>query len=116
MSHITEVEEFHQAGSLSICNLQAVTDCLNISVERGNQVDVGLRVSMDGRIWLCVNGIAFIRFKPRTPQMKFDPVGGSQLAAEVDQLRDKNEELSSRLERIEDSLSALRYAIMDGEV
>lgn len=116
MSHITEVEEFHQSGSLGICNFKEVIDRLRDAAAHGIRVDVGLQVSMDGRIWLCVDGMAFIRFKPRMPQMKFDPVGGSQLAAEVHQLRDKNEELSSRLECIEDSLSALRYAIMDGEV
>lgn len=52
-----EIKEFHQTGVLSIENREMFSN-----VE--NPCDVGLQVSFDGRIWLCVNGIAFIRFKP----------------------------------------------------
>ena len=55
---LTVVEETHQRGLLSIENLQLV-----LEVERMD-CDVGLQTSADGRIWLCVNGVAFIRFKP----------------------------------------------------
>lgn len=30
--------------------------------------DVGLQVAWDGRIWVCVNGVAFLRFKPSRNQ------------------------------------------------
>jgi hypothetical protein len=46
----------HQQGHLSIENMPDL-ECL------GN-CDLGVRVLPDGRVWLCVNGIAFIRFKP----------------------------------------------------
>jgi hypothetical protein len=31
---------------------------------------VGLQYADDGRIWLCVNGVAFIRFTPREPGLR----------------------------------------------
>jgi hypothetical protein len=36
---------------------------------------VGLQVSHDGRIWICVNGVAYLRFKPhrRGPSANPDP-------------------------------------------
>ncbi|ASZ74594.1 hypothetical protein KHO57_gp019 [Mycobacterium phage Phabba] len=67
MSHA--VEEFHQEGSLGISNLEEVLYELNLHAESGEQVDVGLQVSHEGRIWLCVNGMALIRFKPNMAQM-----------------------------------------------
>lgn len=53
-----EVPEFHQQGHLSIENLEFV-----LRDGLGN-CDVGLQVADDGRIWLCVNSVAFLRFKP----------------------------------------------------
>jgi hypothetical protein len=55
---LTVVPETHQQGHLSIENLDLIksSDLHNC--------DVGIQTSPDGRIWLCVNGIAFIRFKP----------------------------------------------------
>ncbi len=26
--------------------------------------DFGLRVAKDGRVWICINGIMFLRFRP----------------------------------------------------
>lgn len=51
------IDETHQRGALDL-DLEAVKgadvmDC-----------DVGLQTALDGRIWLCVNGRAFVRFKP----------------------------------------------------
>lgn len=64
-----EVEEFHQQGSLGVINRDEVTRMLQEAHRESGQVDVGLQVGADGRIWLCVNGIAFIRFKPGMAQM-----------------------------------------------
>lgn len=52
------VEETHQQGFLSIENLPLIQD-MDVS-----SCDVGIQTHDDGRIWLCVNGVAFIRFKP----------------------------------------------------
>lgn len=27
--------------------------------------DFGIQISDDGRVWICINGIAFLRFSPR---------------------------------------------------
>lgn len=64
-----EVTEFHQQGSLGICNRDEVIAMLQEANTTRETVDVGLQASLDGRIWLCVNGMAFIRFKPKMPQM-----------------------------------------------
>ena len=31
--------------------------------------DFGIQIEKDGRIWICVNGAAFIRFKPLSDKM-----------------------------------------------
>lgn len=52
------VKETHQQGHLSVENLEMI---LEMPIQN---CDVGIQTHDDGRIWLCVNGIAFIRFKP----------------------------------------------------
>ena len=56
---INEVPEFHQVGMVDILNLAEV------QAEDLQEADCGLQVHRDGRIWLCVNGLALIRFKPQ---------------------------------------------------
>jgi hypothetical protein len=49
-----EQPEKHMRGYLSIESLQASSaDC-----------DFGLQIAEDGRVWICIDGRAFIRFKP----------------------------------------------------
>ena len=26
--------------------------------------DIGIQIAEDGRIWICINGVSFLRFKP----------------------------------------------------
>lgn len=54
-----EVPETHQQGTISLENMP--TDLKDKNWMRG---DLGIQVAEDGRIWLCVNGISFIRFSP----------------------------------------------------
>jgi len=61
-----QVPEFHQKGTLSIENLEEILSRAPSS-RTILEVDVGLMVSKDGRIWVCVDGIAFLRFKPTKP-------------------------------------------------
>jgi hypothetical protein len=55
-----EVDEYpvlHQGGIMSIEN----------ELKAGAHVgDVGVQIAVDGRIWICYEGQAFIRFKPFT--------------------------------------------------
>ena len=52
-------EVLHQDGSLSI--EKALT-----AVHR--HCDLGVQIARDGRIWLCVDGQAYIRFKPMSKE------------------------------------------------
>lgn len=54
----TSIRFESQQGKLSIENDEIVRtlsldDCI-----------IGVQVSDDGRVWLCVNGVAWVRFKP----------------------------------------------------
>lgn len=66
---IVEYPEVHQQGSLGITNWAQVLCELADAADSATTVDVGLQVGPDGRIWLCVNGMAFLRFKPGMAQM-----------------------------------------------
>lgn len=47
-----EYKETHAKGFMTIEN-----EC------KGGYVDIGIQISSDGRVWVCIDGIAFIRFK-----------------------------------------------------
>jgi len=54
-------EVLHQDGLLSV----------EMDLPKGNYIgDVGIQIARDGRIWLCFNGGAFIRFKPMTETLR----------------------------------------------
>lgn len=52
------VDETYMSGNISIDNWQ---DHLKL---HGQQVDLGIQIARDGRVWICVNGVSFIRFNP----------------------------------------------------
>ena len=33
---------------------------------------LGIQTSEDGRIWICINGVAFLRFKPSRREKLYD--------------------------------------------
>ena len=49
-------EETHQQGFLSIEKVvtESIKDC-----------DFGVQIAEDGRVWICIDGIAFLRFSPK---------------------------------------------------
>ena len=54
--------ETHQQGFLSVeATLESSTNC-----------DFGIQIADDGRVWICVNGQAFLRFKPREENKAID--------------------------------------------
>ena len=55
---VKEYPETHQHGLISIEN---VPEKLIING------DIGIQIASDGRIWICIDGQAFIRFKPLKP-------------------------------------------------
>ena len=50
-----EYEEQHEQGIIMLENMPET------SVVRG---DLGVQIAKDGRVWICINGIAFLRFSP----------------------------------------------------
>ena len=51
--------ETHQQGHISVENMPE---------SHWMDGDFGIRIASDGRVWVCINGVAFIRFKP-TPHL-----------------------------------------------
>jgi hypothetical protein len=60
---IKEYEETHQQGRIFIENKSMI---LNRERDFNEFIDgdIGIQIAKDGRIWVCINGTAFIRFKP----------------------------------------------------
>lgn len=52
-----EFEETHRKGVISIDNLPRELNLYG---------DFGVKIAEDGRVWVCINGISFVRFKPLT--------------------------------------------------
>ena len=50
--------ETHKQGHVSLENKEMIEQ-MNL-----HDCDFGVQISHDGRVWVCINGIAFIRFKP----------------------------------------------------
>ena len=51
---LIELGESHTKGSMII----------EQSIKSRLLCDFGIQISVDGRVWICVDGIAFVRFKP----------------------------------------------------
>jgi len=58
---IPPYEETHQQGYLSI--EQALP-------ARMKECDFGIQIAEDGRVWICIDGISFLRFKPKIENWK----------------------------------------------
>jgi hypothetical protein len=56
---ISEYPETHQLGTITLEN---VPDELKNYMYMGG--DLGIQVARNGRVWICINGIAFLRFQP----------------------------------------------------
>ncbi len=57
-----EYKEQHSQGHLSI----------EKDIPKGlhKNCDIGIQISNDGKIWICIDGIAFIRFYPDNIQRR----------------------------------------------
>ena len=49
------MDETHVEGHISIENAEICTTGYG---------DLGIQIAKDGRVWVCIDGIAFLRFKP----------------------------------------------------
>jgi hypothetical protein len=68
---VEEYPETHQNGVISIENMHLHMFSSDTNVDGtplpDNQYikgDFGIQIARDGRVWLCINGIAFLRFSP----------------------------------------------------
>jgi len=67
-----EYPETHQQGIISIENIpEDVVVGTNIKVDLRELMqsvafkgDFGIQIAKDGRVWVCINGLAFLRFSP----------------------------------------------------
>lgn len=66
---IKPYEETHMQGFLSIEN----------SMESKAECDFGVQIAEDGRVWICIDGVAFIRFRPTG---KYKAVGRKLMASD----------------------------------
>lgn len=55
-----EYPETHEVGNVVLHNIEEIQEMLR---DRQSN-DFGVQIANDGRVWICVNGIALIRFKP----------------------------------------------------
>lgn len=65
VSMIRPYTKTHQQGTISFENIRSAVgeliggaDCSYITG------DLGIQIAKDGRVWVCINGVAFIRFSP----------------------------------------------------
>lgn len=56
---VREFPETHRQGRLSVENAEII-DRLDFG-----DCDFGVQISTDGRVWVCIDGIAWLRFKPK---------------------------------------------------
>lgn len=61
-----ELKETHQQGIISVENIP--NGISSFILGQGGtpyfKGDFGIQVAKDGRVWICIDGIAFLRFKP----------------------------------------------------
>jgi hypothetical protein len=61
------LNETHQYGHISIENIPIELESSTpgeINDHSHMIGDIGIQIAEDGRIWICINGIAFLRFSP----------------------------------------------------
>ena len=62
-----EYPETHSKGSILIENigyhLTSPLDATHIV-----EGDIGICIGKDGRVWICINGVSFLRFKPKVSE------------------------------------------------
>lgn len=55
MTPVKEYPVTYQHGLITIENMPSSTLIIG---------DLGVQIATDGRVWVCIDGVAFLRFKP----------------------------------------------------
>jgi hypothetical protein len=61
----SEIPATHCTGMVTIENIDQIKEMVTADYESIFKADLGIKISDDGRVWICVNGVALLRFKPR---------------------------------------------------
>lgn len=61
-----EYPETHQQGVVTLENEDDISRMLYYKEHK--MVDFGIQIAKDGRVWVCINSLPFIRFKPILPK------------------------------------------------
>jgi sugar lactone lactonase YvrE len=63
---VGEYPETHQQGTISIENIPQELRIPGYMphILESMKGDFGVQIAKDGRVWVCINGIAFLRFSP----------------------------------------------------
>lgn len=65
MNKFPEIKEIHCIGITTIENVEYIKEMISKDFESIINVDVGLQISKSGNLWVCINGVALLRFKPK---------------------------------------------------
>jgi hypothetical protein len=60
---IKPYEETHMDGLITIDYMPGDDD-QDPMLHRSFIGDIGIQIAKDGRIWICIDGVSFLRFKP----------------------------------------------------
>jgi len=55
--------EVHCKGMVIVENLDMIKE-MTSTLDSVRNTDLGIQIADDGRVWICVNGVALLRFKP----------------------------------------------------
>ena len=59
MNRLDKFKEMNETHSQGIISIENIPD--EKLIKSG---DLGIQISDDGRVWICINGLAFLRFRP----------------------------------------------------
>ncbi len=62
---IREYPEIHQQGTISFESQLPIG-------QHTLEGDLGIQIASDGRVWICIDGVAFLRFRPFFRQKRRD--------------------------------------------
>lgn len=62
MKKFPVIKETHMKGNISIESIPKSKNLLDD--------DLGIQIAEDGRVWICINGKAFLRFFPNPEKKK----------------------------------------------
>lgn len=68
-----EYPETQQEGWISLENLTLQPFGINHADHSTVQGRLGVQIAKDGRVWVCINGLAFLRFKPHSGKEQDSP-------------------------------------------